>query len=117
LPKHNPKKTFLNFRNALYILLKNLPARILIWKFPIRIMIDYIAIMKFILTGAFGDAQAVLLAHLHVAANGIKQLRKRPAKQQDPALLRGYYKGMILFDYHVLRRRRFSDLNVTVSTK
>jgi GT2 family glycosyltransferase len=116
LPKHNPQKTFLNFRNALYLLLKNLPLRTLIWKFPIRMMIDYVAAFKFLLTGKHRDALAVLRAHRCVVRNGVQQLRKRPAVLQSPDALGGYYKGMILYQYHLLRHRKFSDLDHPVNT-
>ena len=63
LPKGNPKKTYLNFRNNLLLLHKNLPA----WKGSrvlfIRRLADTLAFMMFLLKGQWGDARAILRAH------------------------------------------------------
>lgn len=62
LSKSNPKKTYLNFRNNLLMLYKNLQQE----EFPsvmrVRCLLDYVAALKFLLTGGFGDFKAVLRA-------------------------------------------------------
>lgn len=62
LNKSNPRKTFLNFRNNLLMLYKNLPADELHHVMCIRALLDYVAALKFLLTGAWGDFKAVLRA-------------------------------------------------------
>ena len=62
LNKSNPRKTFLNFRNNLLMLYKNLPADELRRVMCIRALLDYVAALKFLLTGAWGDCKAVLRA-------------------------------------------------------
>ena len=62
LNKSNPRKTFLNFRNNLLMLYKNLPADELRRVMCIRALLDYVAALKFLLTGAWGDFKAVLRA-------------------------------------------------------
>ena len=62
LNKSNPRKTFLNFRNNLLMLYKNLPADELHHVMCIRALLDYVAALKFLLTGAWGDCKAVLRA-------------------------------------------------------
>ena len=62
LNKSNPRKTFLNFRNNLLMLYKNLPADELHRVMCIRALLDYVAALKFLLTGAWGDCKAVLRA-------------------------------------------------------
>lgn len=63
LPKSNPKKTYLNFRNNLLLLHKNLPARRGKRVLFIRRLTDSLAFIKFLLTGKLGDAKALLRAH------------------------------------------------------
>ncbi|MEZ5028863.1 MAG: glycosyltransferase family 2 protein, partial [Ferruginibacter sp.] len=43
LPKGNSRKTFLNFRNNLIMLYKNLPTAAALWKLPFRIMLDAVS--------------------------------------------------------------------------
>lgn len=62
LAKSNPRKTFLNFRNNLLMLYKNLPAEELGGVMRVRCILDYIAAVKFLLTGSWGDFMAVVRA-------------------------------------------------------
>jgi GT2 family glycosyltransferase len=59
----NPRKTFLNFRNSLITLQKNLPFRELLYKLPFRLLLDAPAALKFLAHGSFGDFWAVVRAH------------------------------------------------------
>ena len=62
LNKSNPRKTFLNFRNNLLMLYKNLPSDELRGVMRTRALLDYVAALKFLLTGAWGDFKAVIRA-------------------------------------------------------
>ena len=62
LNKSNPHKTFLNFRNNLLMLYKNLPAAELRGVMRVRAVLDYVAALKFLVTGAWGDFKAVIRA-------------------------------------------------------
>lgn len=62
LPKGNPKKTYLNFRNNLTMLYKNLPEKDLNHVMRVRFWLDYIAAFKELLTGKFGDFRAIITA-------------------------------------------------------
>ena len=62
LNKSNPRKTFLNFRNNLLMLYKNLPANELRGVMRMRALLDYVAALKFLLSGAWGDFKAVIAA-------------------------------------------------------
>lgn len=55
----NPRKTYLNFRNNLLMLYKNLPASKLAYVMRWRMVLDYVAALKFLLTGEGGHAKAV----------------------------------------------------------
>ena len=58
----NPRKTFLNFRNNLLMLYKNLPAGELRGVMLVRGLLDYVAAAMFALKGEWGSAKAVLRA-------------------------------------------------------
>ena len=63
LPASNPRKTYLNFRNNLLMLYKNLPHNVRSWRLIKRRLIDTIAWCKFVLTLDFANAGAVIKAH------------------------------------------------------
>jgi len=62
LPYNNPRKTFLNFRNNLLMLSKNLPKRRLWWVMTIRFFLDYAAALMFLVKGQTPKAKAVINA-------------------------------------------------------
>ena len=62
LKKENPRKTFLNFRNNLVMLYKNLPHDELDRVMCVRAWLDHVASLSFLLKGQFPNARAVLQA-------------------------------------------------------
>ncbi len=64
LPKKSSFKTYLNMRNNITLLYKNLPAGRLVPVFISRLILDGIAAFKFLVDGGFGDFKAVIRAHL-----------------------------------------------------
>lgn len=58
----HPRKTFLNFRNNLLMLYKNLPAGKLRSVLFVRALLDYVAAAMFVLKGEWGSAKAVFRA-------------------------------------------------------
>lgn len=62
LHKENPRKTYLNFRNNLFMLYKNLPAGQLGLVIGLRTVLDYVAVLAFLLRGNLPNAKAVLKA-------------------------------------------------------
>ena len=62
LSSANPRKTYLNFRNNLLMLYKNLPAKELRGIMRVRRILDYVAAFKFALTGGFDHCMAVFRA-------------------------------------------------------
>ncbi|HEY9551776.1 MAG TPA: glycosyltransferase family 2 protein [Prevotella sp.] len=63
LPKGNPMKTYLNFRNNLTMLYKNLPAEELVHVMRVRRVLDYVAAFQTLLMkGNWGDFKAIVRA-------------------------------------------------------
>lgn len=106
----NPRKTYLNFRNSLLVLIKNLPSEELIWKLVFRWMMDFVAIIKFAISGHFKDAFMVFKAHFYIWINFNRTLNKRSDKLKIKKHLTGIYPKFLLFSYHIARVRKFSDL-------
>lgn len=73
----NPRKTFLNFRNNLLMLSKNLPKKRLWWVMTLRFFLDYAAALFFLLQGKSGSAKAVVQAR--------KEWRTMLARDYRPA--------------------------------
>ena len=108
LPAENPKKTYLNFRNNLLLLHKNLPDSTRRRKLFVRRLLDTIAWSKFVATLDFKNARAVLKAH-----RDFRRMARRYTTHPDTDLLdtRPDTKTDILVSYYLRGRRRFSDLH------
>lgn len=103
LNKSSSFKTLLNFRNGLNLLLKNLPLPWLILIFPIRMLLDWLAALKFILDGKLNHGIAVLKAHFNVIRHFQRTLRKRKKLSAIPN------SKLIVFEYYIKKRQKFSD--------
>src|SRR5690606_27762202 len=68
LLKENNHKTFLNFRNNLIMLVKNMPAGAVCWKLPFRFFLDMLSAIRSLLQGNGGYFLAVVKAHIHFIA-------------------------------------------------
>lgn len=110
LPKKYPKKTYLNFRNNLTLLFKNLPKERLLKVYIARIFLDSIAAVKFLLGGSFMSFIAVTRAHVSFLRTYNKTMQKR--KKNKPQKVSCIYKGNIAFDHYLKGKKKFSDLDV-----
>lgn len=110
LPKSSNRKTFLNFRNNLVMLYKNLPRSSKIWIIPSRIFLDVIAAYKGLLSGDAGYFRAVASAHFHFAKWMVMGRRNSAAANNKSQHLEGVYKGSIVWDYFVQKKRTFFEI-------
>jgi GT2 family glycosyltransferase len=83
LNEGNPKKTFLNFRNSLLMLTKNLPEGKLFWLLLIRLCLDGLAGIQFVLKGKFKHCWAIVKAHFAFYSLINKTLKKRTSKNNE----------------------------------
>jgi GT2 family glycosyltransferase len=112
LPKSNPFKTYLNFRNNLIILCKNHPSRTLWWKILVRVVLDGIAAFRYLLLGDAKDSMAIFKGHMDFYKSLPKTLKKRKAlksRHLKPATC--IYKRSIVKKYFIQRKVYFSQLN------
>lgn len=102
LPASNPRKTYLNFRNNLLMLHKNLPDATRGRKLFVRRLLDTIAWAKFMATFDFKNANAILKAH-----NDFRTMRKRYTSHPDVDLLdqRNDTHRNIIVDYYLRGRK------------
>ena len=64
LPKSNPQKTYLNYRNSLFMLYKNWPADGWLWgKIVLRLILDGFSSLLFLKVGQWRDVVAIIRAH------------------------------------------------------
>ena len=108
LPKSNPFKTQLNFRNNLSMLYKNLPSNRRWWVLTMRMWLDRVAAFKFLLEGHKGEYQAVRKAHREYRSwkPALRVKREAIKPKQVPCV----YRGPLLLDYYLLGHRKFCDL-------
>ena len=107
LQETNPQKTFLNFRNSLFNILKNIPKKLLLFVLISRLILDGIAGIKFILELRPIHTLAILKAHLSFYKNFFKFLEKRKKlnKNQKYKLF-----NSIVWQHFILGRKKFKDL-------
>ncbi len=114
LSKNNPIKTYLNFRNNLYLLTKNYFQGNYMLKLFYRLILDGFAGIKFLFDGHPDHSLAVLKAHLSFYRNFKKFYKKRMIVKKEFREFNpvGQYKKSIVFDYFFKGIRKFSDLKV-----
>jgi GT2 family glycosyltransferase len=106
LNQGNPKKTFLNFRNSLLMLLKNLPSNQLVPILFMRLTLDGIAGIQFIFKGKFAHCFAVLKAHFYFYHLINYTLKKRGEIQKENY----FHTKSIVFNYFVSKKTVFLTL-------
>ncbi len=110
LPKGNSRKVFLNFRNNLIMMAKNLPFGSRVRIILIRLILDGVAAMKGVLSGDVGYALAIVKAHWGFfgwvcKAKSTHQFQKRKMKN-----LSGVLQKCIVADYFLRGKRKFSEI-------
>ena len=99
----NPRKTFLNFRNNLLMLHKNIPQARLGWIMVIRFFMDYLAAMQMLLTGQRPNAKAVYEARKAYHKMKRSYPKTKIAPRNAGALLA---RRSIVLDYYLLRKKK-----------
>lgn len=108
LPKSSARKTFLNFRNNFSLLYKNLPSDRL-WKVIfLRLILDGIAGIRFLLTSGMPEFLAVIRAHYSFYRN-IPSLRAKRSLIQ-PRPVGHIYPKSLVFQHYIRGRKKFSEL-------
>ena len=112
LSKENPHKTYLNFRNNLYMLYKNLPQEDLASVMRVRAVLDYVAAFSFMLKGQLPNALAVFRARraYHSLRTSLAASRKENLKKTTLAVIPERTKSSILAQFYLHGKKFFSQL-------
>ena len=112
LPNNSPRKLYLNYRNSLYLLLKNLPGISLIPVLLARICLDTASEIVFLSKGERKFAHAVFKAHLHFLKVLPSLINKRYSFKRIAITrhVNTIYNNSIVLDYMVFKRSKFSEL-------
>jgi GT2 family glycosyltransferase len=110
LPMGSPRKVYLNFRNNLVMLAKNLPLGSACWKLPLRMGLDAVAAWKELLGGNTRGFWAIAKAHYGFMAwlLGKKTAMSPPLPRAMPT--GGLYRGSVIWQYFLKKKRRFSEI-------
>lgn len=112
LKKENPRKTFLNFRNNLVMLYKNLPQEDLASVMRARAVLDYVAAFSFMLKGQLSNALAVFRARraYHSLRTSLGVSRKENLKKTTLAVIPERTKSSILAQFYLHGKNFFTQL-------
>ena len=109
LPKQSSFKTYLNMRNNISMLYKNLPSKQLVPVFLTRFVLDGVAAFKFLADGGFADFWAVVRAHMsfYRRFNDHRKKRKLIIHSEVSCI----YKGNIALDHFIRGKKKYSELS------
>ncbi len=107
LQESNPRKTFLNFRNSLLNVVKNVPKEWFLFVVFSRLVLDGVAGFKFLIELRPVHTWAILKAHLSFYKNFYRFLKKRRKLQKKSSY---NLHTSVVWQYFVLRRRKFNQL-------
>ena len=113
---NTPFKTYLNFRNSLFLLYKNLPDNKLNQILFIRKVLDGVAALFFLSKGQFRSSWSVFKAHIDYYRNSGKLKEKRKAvkllgKGEPAELLMNKF---VVFEFYIKNHRTFTSLKTNV---
>lgn len=111
LNKSNPRKTFLNYRNSLAMLYKNLPTNHVFLNIFFRLILDGISGVRLFLSGNFKEVWAIIQAHFAFYGM-IPLLKKKRSKTFSP--ITHIYPHSIIWQYFAKGNKTFQSLkNIT----
>jgi len=112
LPKNSSRKTFLNYRNNLSMLAKNLPASWLLPVFLFRLITDTLASAVFLFHSGPAHFASVWKAYFSFLANLglIFHSRNEFGKTYSFKLPSAIYRGSVLLTYFTAGKKKFSQL-------
>jgi GT2 family glycosyltransferase len=103
LNEGNPRKTFLNFRNSLLMLIKNVPDAQLVLIIFLRLLLDGIAGIQFVMKGKFKHCWAIIQAHFSFYSLLPKNYKKRAHFQNENY----YHTKSIVYTYFIKNGKVF----------
>ncbi|MBR6278473.1 MAG: glycosyltransferase family 2 protein [Bacteroidales bacterium] len=112
LEQGNPRKLFLNYRNSLKMLMKNLAPQKLFPTLYLRMCLDGLSAGVYLLQGKFSYFWAVFKAHLAFYGNFFKLLKQRKLLKKEVKTYKHkeIYNSSIVFQCLVKKRKKYFEL-------
>lgn len=116
LSYRSPQKVYLNFRNNLWMLLKNLPRKKVLPVLFFRMVLDGVAALHFLLIGEVKAFTSVFRAHMAFwktlgrFRNKRRALLPEVSVNDHPEIFR----GSMVFRFYLLKQKRFTDFRFPV---
>ncbi len=106
------KKTFLNYRNNLWMIHKNYDGNIPLWLILIsRIVLDQISGIRFLLTGQLKHIFQIYRAHFsYVSSLNKTQNKRKKIKKLPTYQMIGLIKQIVIWQYFIKQKRIFTDI-------
>lgn len=111
LPKSHPRKTFLNFRNNLLMLYKNLPEERLNSTLRIRYLLDLVAALKMLLSGQVKESMAIVkaLRTFFKIRHDFDRERKENLQKQQLKDIPEMRNESLLVAFYLKKKKKFED--------
>lgn len=108
----SPRKTYLNFRNNLSLVLKHFTSIELFLKMPMRFLLDWLAAFVFLLKGKPANGWAIIKAQwAFLMWLPLNLAKRRKLREEYPRYDRSaVYPGLLILDYYLLQRKTFDRL-------
>jgi GT2 family glycosyltransferase len=110
LPKGNSKKVFLNFRNNLVMMAKNMPAGEALLKISYRFILDAISAVKSLFAGEGKYFIAVLKAHIAFLGWLLSGKKNKNVLPKKGVVLHGYLKGSVVWAHFIKGKKTFGEI-------
>jgi GT2 family glycosyltransferase len=110
LSKDNPRKIYLNFRNNLIMLWKNLSMGQVLWILPFRFALDAISAWKNLLSGQPAFFTAIMKAHFSFLKWLISDRKTAVYFNSNEIEPKGVYKGSVVWQHFVKGKNKFSEI-------
>jgi len=111
LPNDSPRKLFLNYRNNLFLLLKNVNRGQLLQKILQRMILDGVSAGMYLAGLKFSSFSAVFRAHIAFYKRLFKMLKKRQKNQLKLNQIEEIYPRSIVYGYFLKKRKYFWSLD------
>ena len=106
----SPYKTYLNFRNNLVLLQKNLSLGRAFFTIAVRFGLDFLSLLKFLFDGKPKNALAISHAHFYFLRNILKNIKKSKSIDVSKFNDKGFYKKSVVWQYFIAKKKTFSSL-------
>lgn len=117
LDYQSPNKAYLNFRNGLALLHKNLNTTEMVWKLPLRIILDVVAALRALLSGQPKIFAAIIKAIFHYFKGWPFWWKQRGIAKQiitvhhfNKSNKVGMFNKSIIWQYFIKKKKQYSDL-------